>query len=233
MDKVILEPKLVDIDDLKPYENNPKKHPDEHLERLAASIQDQGLEQYPHIEPDGTIISGHGRWMTCRNKLGWKKIPVYVRDDLSKAQMRRLRLAANRTTSTEYDAEMEKLEMNVIMKELDEDISEEDLAAMTGFSVRDLELFTEDLGEMEVPLDDIEDETEVDPGIEDDEVEDEGDQTVALTKTVGFKTVTQKHARKLREFMAIKLDELGHDPVKATDEQRSEAFVALLESANV
>jgi ParB-like chromosome segregation protein Spo0J len=233
MDKVVLEPKLIDIDDLKPYENNPKKHPDEHLERLAASIKDQGLEQYPHIEPDGTIISGHGRWMACRDKLGWKKVPVYVRDDLTKAQMRRLRLAANRTTSTEYDAEMEKLEMNVIMKELDEGISEADLAAMTGFSVRDLELFTEDLGEMDIPLDDIEDEVGSDPGIEDDEVEEESEQTVALTKTLGFKTVTQKHARKLRELMAIKLDELGYDPVKASDSQRSEAFLAILGGASV
>lgn len=228
MTKVILKPQMMGIDELKPYENNPKKHPEDHLKRLAASIDDQGLEQYPHVEPDGTIISGHGRWMACSKNLGWKKIPVYVRDDLSKQQIRRLRIAANRTTSTEYDAELEKLEMNVILQEMESEFSDEELANMTGFSTRDIELFTEDLGEMDIPAD--EDLTEdLEPGIEDDEVEEEGEQTIALTKTVGFKTVSQRLARKIRESMAVTLSEMGYDPVKASDEQRAKAFIEMLE----
>lgn len=226
MDKVVLKPQLMDVDQLKPYKNNPKKHPEDHLRKLAASIKDQGLEQYPHVEPDGTIISGHGRLMACRDKLGWKKIPVYVREDLTPAQMRRLRLAANRTTSTEYDAELEKLEMNVVLQEIEDEFSPEELADMTGFSTRDLELFSEDLGEME--LDFGSDLSDLESGIEDDEVTEEEEQTVALTKTLGFKVVNQRVARKLREAMSMKLDELGYDAVKASDSQRSEAFLAIL-----
>lgn len=229
MTKTTLKPEVWNIEDIKPYENNPKKHPESHLKKLAASIKDQGLEQYPHVDRNGVLISGHGRLLAVSTILGWTKMPVYVRTDLTDQQVRRLRLASNRTASTEYDAELERIEMNLVLEEIGDEFDMEELANMTGFDVRDIELFTEDLGELRLPSGDFETMTDMSPGIEDDTVEDEEEQKIALTKTLGFKAVSPSVARKLRELMAERLDALGHDPIKASDEQRAQAFIAILE----
>lgn len=231
MTKTVLKPQIWKIDDVKPYANNPKKHPESHLKKLAAAIKDQGLEQYPHVDRDGVLISGHGRVLACKTILGWKEIPVYVRTDLSDQQVRRLRLSSNRTASTEYDAELERIEMNLVLAEIEEEFDLEAIANMTGFDMRDIELFSEDLGELKLPNVDLYDDTPaINPGVEDDEVSDEEEQKLALTKTLGFKAVSPSVARKLREMMAESLAKLGFDPVKATDEQRAKAFVNLLEA---
>ncbi|MCV5918272.1 ParB N-terminal domain-containing protein, partial [Escherichia coli] len=49
------------LDWLKPYERNAKLHPPDQVRRLAATIRAHGWDQPIVVEPDGTIIKGHGR----------------------------------------------------------------------------------------------------------------------------------------------------------------------------
>ena len=59
------------VERLKHYEKNAKVHTDEQVEKIARSILKHGLVNPPHVEPDGSIITGHGRHLALK-KLGWK-----------------------------------------------------------------------------------------------------------------------------------------------------------------
>jgi len=89
---------------LKPYERNAKKHPADQIEKLAAIIARHGFDVPIVVEPDGTIIKGHGRLLAAK-KLKLDTVPVIVRGDLSLAQIREARLADNRVTEYGWDFE--------------------------------------------------------------------------------------------------------------------------------
>ena len=72
------------IDDLRPHERQADLFDDlsdPELERLADSIQRNGLETPIQITPDDTIIKGHQRLRACK-LLGWTEVDVCVRYDL-------------------------------------------------------------------------------------------------------------------------------------------------------
>lgn len=95
-DSDVLNPELVRVDDIIPYANNPKEHPDHQINDLASSIKNTGFDQ--HIVVDGSmeIIKGHGRYQAVQ-KLGWEDVPVIVRRDLTTAQAKAARIADNKT----------------------------------------------------------------------------------------------------------------------------------------
>ena len=49
--------------DIKPYEKNPKKHPDSQLKLIALSLKEYGWRQPIVIDNNNEIIVGHGRWL--------------------------------------------------------------------------------------------------------------------------------------------------------------------------
>lgn len=68
----------VDIEDIKPYENNAKIHSDDQIDRLAKSISEFGFVSPCLIDKDNNLIAGHGRLLAAK-KNGLKVIPcVYV-----------------------------------------------------------------------------------------------------------------------------------------------------------
>lgn len=74
---------FVDVNDIKPNENQPRKSFDEEkLEELASSIKEHGLIQ-PVIlrkaEIGYEIVAGERRWRACR-KAGLKEIPCIVKE---------------------------------------------------------------------------------------------------------------------------------------------------------
>jgi len=72
------------IDDLRPHESQAayfEDLSDPELERLADSIQRNGLETPIQITPDDRIIKGHQRLRACK-LLGWTEVDVWVRYDL-------------------------------------------------------------------------------------------------------------------------------------------------------
>ena len=87
--------KIMSIDKLKPYPNNPRKN--EHaIEPVANSIREFGFKQPIVIDTDNTIIAGHTRLLAAK-ELGLTEVPVIVADDLTPEQVKAYRLADNKT----------------------------------------------------------------------------------------------------------------------------------------
>ena len=103
----------VKIKDLKPYEKNAKKHPDDQVEHIANSLKEFGWRQPVVIDKDNVIIIGHGRVLAAK-KLKMKTAPCVYADDLSEEQIRALRLADNKTNESSWDFDFLNLELDDI-----------------------------------------------------------------------------------------------------------------------
>ena len=68
--------------DIKLYKNNAKKHPDEQLLLLAKVVKEVGWRQNVEVNQRGTIVAGHGRWLTWQKYGATMGLPdVWVTDD--------------------------------------------------------------------------------------------------------------------------------------------------------
>lgn len=103
----------MNIGDIFPYENNPRKN-ESAVEPVANSIKEFGWQQPIVVDKDNVIIVGHTRWEAAQ-RLGLKKVPVLVADNLTEEQAKAYRLADNKTNEisgwdfTALDEEMEEL----------------------------------------------------------------------------------------------------------------------------
>ena len=93
------------VDNLTPYENNAKEHPQEQIEQIKRSIEEFGM-----IDPigvwgdDNTIVEGHGRLIACK-ELGIAEVPVIRLDMLTDDQRKAYALAHNKLTmNSGFDA---------------------------------------------------------------------------------------------------------------------------------
>ncbi len=99
--------------DLKPYEHNAKKHPQEQIDRIADSIAAFGFKRVVVIDSDDVIIAGHGSVLAAQ-KLGLDKIPCLPAGDLTPEQLKAFRLADNKTAESGWDYELLNLELDGI-----------------------------------------------------------------------------------------------------------------------
>lgn len=98
------------IEELKPYEKNPRKN-DEAVEYVANSIKEFGFKVPIVIDKDGVIVAGHTRYKASK-KLGLKEVPCIIADDLSEEQIKAFRLADNKVS------EKAKWNKDLLMSEL-------------------------------------------------------------------------------------------------------------------
>lgn len=136
-----------DIDRLVPYEQNVKKHPPEQVARVAKSLLEFGWNQPVSVDKNGVLITGHGRRLAVLSIIEqgkqiprWPdraKVPVWVRDDLTEAQVRALRLADNRAAEGQIDAKLFQLELSTL---------DFDLEGI--FDAKELEFAVADLGQL-------------------------------------------------------------------------------------
>ncbi len=109
--------KYINLDDLKPYENNPRYN-ENAVDAVAASIKEFGFKVPIIIDADNVIIAGHTR-LKAAQKLGLEKAPCIVADDLTPDKVKAFRLADNKTAElAEWDyelleSELEELEMDM------------------------------------------------------------------------------------------------------------------------
>ena len=82
------------LEELKPYENNPRLN-DESVEYVANSIKEFGFKVPIVIDTDNVIVAGHTRYKASQ-KLGLKEVPCIVADDLTPTQIKAFRLADNK-----------------------------------------------------------------------------------------------------------------------------------------
>lgn len=80
---------------LKPYANNPRKHPEKQIVKLMASINQFGFALPVLVDGQGTIIAGQAR-VEAASRLGLAEIPVLVADKWTASEVRAFRLADNR-----------------------------------------------------------------------------------------------------------------------------------------
>lgn len=87
--------KLVNIDELKPYERNPRTISKSAFQKLKASITDSGYHQRIIATPDLRVIGGHMR-IKALQELGIKNLTVLVPDrELTQAEFRRILVQDN------------------------------------------------------------------------------------------------------------------------------------------
>lgn len=82
------------IDDIKPYENNPRDN-DDAVDAVANSIKEFGWQQPIVVDKDMVIIVGHTRYKAAK-KLDMDKVPVVVASKLTQEQAKAYRLADNK-----------------------------------------------------------------------------------------------------------------------------------------
>lgn len=105
--------KEMSIDDLKPYENNPRIN-DDAVDYVANSIEEFGFKVPIIIDENNVIVAGHTR-LRAAQKLGLKVVPVVVADDLTPEQIKAFRLADNKTAEfSTWDYEKLGVEMQAL-----------------------------------------------------------------------------------------------------------------------
>ena len=104
----------INIDKIKPYENNAKLHPPEQIEQIKKSIQEFGNNDPIAIDENNVIIEGHGRYQALK-ELGFKEIEVIKLTHLNEQQKKAYILAHNKLTmNTGFDFNMLSLELDSI-----------------------------------------------------------------------------------------------------------------------
>lgn len=143
----------IPIGELRPYENNAKRHDNANIEAIANSIEEFGFRN-PILAWEGEEgaedVAGHGRLLAAK-KLGMEKVPVIYVNDLTDEQRRMLTLADNQTTlMTGWDEAQLEAELDALRDVFSiEDFGFEHAAEELTESTEDDELvFGEENGEV-------------------------------------------------------------------------------------
>lgn len=114
------------IDDIKPYENNPRNNT-KAVSKVVESIKAYGWQQPIVVDKNNVIIVGHTRYQAAK-KMKLKKVPVKVAKNLTEEQVKGYRISDNKTS--DYSIWDNKK----LLKELEE---LEKKAVYTGFDTSD------------------------------------------------------------------------------------------------
>lgn len=107
----------VHVDDLIPYENNPRDN-DGAVDAVAASIREFGFKVPIVADREKVIVAGHTR-LKAAKQLGIEWVPVIIADDLTEEQVKAFRLADNKTGElanwdfAKLEEELAGLELNM------------------------------------------------------------------------------------------------------------------------
>ena len=82
------------LDRIKHYPKNPRTHPQDQLDKLAASMRDDGVTMPILVDEAGEIIAGHGRALAAAAN-GFEEYPVVVARGWSEEKKRAVRLKDN------------------------------------------------------------------------------------------------------------------------------------------
>jgi DNA modification methylase len=100
------------VESLIPYVNNSRKHSDEQVAQIAASIKEFGWTNPILVDGENGIIAGHGRLMAAR-KLSMEEVPVIELAHLSNNQRKALIIADNKLAlNADWDNDILALELS-------------------------------------------------------------------------------------------------------------------------
>ena len=109
-----MEVKNINIGDIVPYEDNPRKNA-EAVQVVMNSIEEFGFRQPIVLDKDNVIIVGHTRFEAAK-RLGYKEVPCVIAADMTEEEARAYRLADNKTNEyAEWDLQLLNGELNAII----------------------------------------------------------------------------------------------------------------------
>ncbi len=123
--------KMMQINDLVPYENNPRKN-DHAVAQVGQAIREFGFRVPILAKSNGEIIDGHLRLKAAKH-IGLTEVPVMMADDMSEAQIMAFRISVNKV------AELAKWDMTLLKNELLAIKSMEYDVMLTGFQEVELD----------------------------------------------------------------------------------------------
>ena len=94
---MVVAPEFIDqtpVDELVPYDNNPRTHSAVQIERLVNSLKEFGFTNPILVDDDCNVIAGHGR-LEAAKIVGLKTVPTITLSHLSEDQRRAYVIADN------------------------------------------------------------------------------------------------------------------------------------------
>jgi DNA modification methylase len=105
------------VEDLIPYVNNSRKHSDEQVAQISASIKEFGWTNPILIDGTNSIIAGHGRLMAAR-KLKMDEVPTIELGHLTDTQRKALVIADNKLAlNADWDNTLLTIELDELLKD--------------------------------------------------------------------------------------------------------------------
>lgn len=131
----------IEVGKLKGYEGNVKLHSDEQIEEIENSIREFGFNDpvaaWHNESGELEIVEGHGR-VAAAKKMGMKKVPTIILDELSDAERRAYAIVHNKLQQdTGFDPETILNEMKDLDKYNWEDFGFDPIVVADGLSTQD------------------------------------------------------------------------------------------------
>jgi DNA modification methylase len=131
---------------LKPDPNNPRRHSDQQIKKIARSIETFGFVVPILVDQNNVIVAGHGRYLAAQI-LKMAEVPVISLEHLNEAKIKALRIADNRLTEiSEWNDEL--------LAETLKDLSNSELdfsLDVTGFSMPEIDFRIEGIAASHTP----------------------------------------------------------------------------------
>lgn len=123
----------IDIKQIRPYENNPRKN-DKAVATVIKSLEEYGFQQPIVVDKNNVIIVGHTRYRAAQ-QLGFTQVPVLVAHELTERQVTAYRIMDNRSNeNARWDDSLLLDELRLL---LDQD-TQQLVSEHTGFTEAEL-----------------------------------------------------------------------------------------------
>ena len=111
----------IDISQVKPYPDNPRKISDKAVDKVALSLKEFGWQQPIVVDENNVIIAGHTRHKAAE-KLGFREVPI-LKAGLSDEKVKAYRFMDNRSheeSSWDWDKAVKEISQLLDDNKIDE-----------------------------------------------------------------------------------------------------------------
>ena len=112
----------INITEIKPYENNPRKISEKAIDKVALSLKEFGWQQPIVVDEKNIIIAGHTRHKAAE-KLGYREVPILKAIGLSEEKVKAYRFMDNRSheeTAWDWDLAVKEISELIDQNQIDE-----------------------------------------------------------------------------------------------------------------